>query len=95
MMDGTESRLDWVSGTSAATAGAGVLLFALFPLAIPILLLTILATLPLALPLIAVAVIATVLVVAGRAVRAAIHGFRGLESTAPTPGVARTGCPSC
>jgi hypothetical protein len=93
-MDRTVFRLDWVSGTTAAAAGVGVLLFALFPLAIPILLLTILATLPLALPLIAVAAIATILVYAGRGIRAAIHGLRRLGSATAKPGLARARCPS-
>jgi hypothetical protein len=93
-MDRTETRLDWVTGITGAATGVGVLMFALFPLAIPFLLLTILATLPLALPLIAVAAIVTILFVAGQAVRAAIHVLSRLGSAATNRGDAGRTCPS-
>lgn len=86
-MDSAGSRSDWVSGTAAATTGVAVLTFALFPLAIPIVVLTIIATLPLALPLIAIAAIAAILTGAWLGIRAAGRGIRGLGRGAGRPRV--------
>ncbi|MGH2985550.1 MAG: hypothetical protein ACRDLO_02545 [Solirubrobacterales bacterium] len=77
-MDSAGSRSDWVFGTAAAATGVGILTFALFPLAIPIVVLTIVATLPFALPLIAVAAIAAILIGAWLGIRAAGRGIRRL-----------------
>jgi hypothetical protein len=60
-MDSAGSRDDWVSGTAAAATGLGVLTFALFPLALPIVALTIVATLPLAVPLVVPAAVGAIL----------------------------------
>src|SRR5688572_3712 len=54
-MDSPSSRSEMVIGIGAAATGLGVLIFALFPLALPIVILTIVATLPLALPLVGLA----------------------------------------
>jgi hypothetical protein len=88
-MDSAGSRPDWVSGTAAAGTGVGILTFALFPLAIPIVVLTIVATLPLALPLIAVAAIAVILAGAWLGIRAAGRGIRRLGRGPGRPGVTR------
>ncbi len=50
-MNFADSHSDWILGAGAAAAGAGLLTFVLFPLAIPMLLLTIVAVLPFVLPL--------------------------------------------
>ena len=49
------STADLVDGTLAATAGVGVVTLALFPLAIPILALTVVALIPLLIPLLLIA----------------------------------------
>jgi hypothetical protein len=86
-MDSAGSRSDWVSGTAAAVAGLGMVTLALFPLALPILALTIVATLPLAVPLIAIAAIAAILTVAALAIRAAGRGIRRLGRGRDRPDV--------
>ena len=48
-MNSTDSRSDLISGVATAVAGIGIVMVALFPLAIPILALTIVAVLPLVL----------------------------------------------
>lgn len=45
--DATETRMETVAGIAAALTSGGVILFALAPLALPILILTLVATLPL------------------------------------------------
>jgi hypothetical protein len=60
-MDSTDTRSEWVNGTAAAGTGLAVLTFALFPLAIPFVILTIVALLPLAAPLVVVAAVGTIL----------------------------------
>ena len=55
------TRLEAIEEVSKWGVGLGVLTFALFPLAVPILLLTAVALLPLALPLVALALIGAVL----------------------------------
>jgi hypothetical protein len=97
-MDSAGSRFDWVFGTAAAATGLGVLTFALFPLAIPIVVLTIVATLPFALPLIAFGAVAAILTGTLLGIRAAGRGIRRLRRppggadaapTAPTQTAAR------
>jgi hypothetical protein len=77
-MGSTGSRSDWVFGIAGLATGAGVLAMALFPLAIPIVLLTVVAALPLALPLIALAAIAAALTGAWLGIRAAGRGISRL-----------------
>jgi hypothetical protein len=77
-MGSTGSLSDWFSGIAGATTGLGILTFAFAPLAIPIVLLTVVAALPLALPLIAIAAIAAILTGTWRAIRAAARGIRRL-----------------
>ena len=88
-MGSTGSGSDWVSGTAAAATGAGILTMALFPLAIPMVVLTIVAVLPFALPFIAVAAIAAILRGAWLGVRAAARGIRRLVRGPGRPGVPR------
>ena len=77
-MDSTGSRSDWVIGGAAVATGLGVLMFALFPLALPIVILTIVATLPLALPLVGLTVVVAVLVGTWFGIRSAGRGIRRL-----------------
>ena len=77
-MDSPSSRSELVIGIGAAATGLGVLIFALFPLALPIVILTIVATLPLALPLVGLAAVALVLAGAWFGIRSARQGARRL-----------------
>jgi hypothetical protein len=86
-MDSAGSRNDWITGIGAVGAGLGMLAFALFPLAIPIVVLTIVALLPLALPLVAVALIAAILTGVWLAIRAVGRGIRRLGRTSRHKGV--------
>ena len=52
-----DTRSDWVLGIAGLGVGIGVLMMGLFPLAIPIVVLTIAAILPLAIPVIALGVL--------------------------------------
>ena len=70
-MDSADSRSDWFSGVAGAAAGMGILTFVLFPLAIPMVLLTIVAALPFVLPLFALAAIVLILAGAWFGIRAA------------------------
>ena len=88
-MDSAGSRSDWVSGTAAVATGLGVLTFAL-PLALPFLILTIVATLPLALPLVAVAAVAAILTGTWLGIRAAGRGIRRLRRPPGRAGAAPT-----
>jgi hypothetical protein len=74
---------DWFSGAAAAATGMGVLTFTLFPLAIPLLLLTLVAVLPFVLPLVVLAGIAAILAGAWRGIRAAGRAIRQLGSARP------------
>jgi hypothetical protein len=56
-MNTAGSRSEWMSGGGAVGASLGMLTFAFFPLAIPIVVLTVVALLPLALPLAIVAIL--------------------------------------
>jgi hypothetical protein len=86
-MDSHGSRTDWVTGMGAVGAGLGMLMFALFPLAIPILVLTAVALLPLAVPLIAVGLVAAVLTGLWLTIRAAGRGIRRVGRAAGPTGV--------
>jgi hypothetical protein len=88
-MGSTDFHSDWVSEVTAVAAGGGILTFALFPLAVPMLLLTIAAALPLALPLIAAAALGAVLKGAWLGVRAAGRGIRRLAHGPGHPDVTR------
>ena len=82
-MDSLSSRSDWVVGIGAVATGLGVLLFALFPLALPIVILTIAATLPLALPLVGLAATAAIFAGMWLGIRSAGRGIRRRESARP------------
>jgi hypothetical protein len=86
-MDSTGSRNDWITGIGAVGAGLGMLAFALFPLAIPFVVLTIVALLPLALPLVAVGLIATILAGLWLAIRTVGRGIRRLGRSSGHKGV--------
>jgi hypothetical protein len=53
----THPAIEVVSGASVALVGLGALSFALIPLALPILILTVVATIPLLLPVVALALL--------------------------------------
>jgi hypothetical protein len=76
-MSTTESAMTTVSGIAAAVVGVGTLLLVLFPISIPILILTAVAVAPLALlglvPILAVGIVAAAMI----GVRAATRGMRG------------------
>jgi hypothetical protein len=78
-MTSAGSHTDWFSGTAAAATGFGVLTFAFFPFALPLLILTIAAALPLVLPLLVVAAVAMILKGTRLGIRAAGRGIRGLQ----------------
>jgi hypothetical protein len=88
-MGSTGSGSEWFSGTAAAATGMGILTMALFPFAIPIVLLTIAATLPFVLPLIVVAAVAAILTGAWLGIRAAGRGIRRLVRGRRRPGIPR------
>ncbi len=60
-VEGSSSRLELVDEVSKWGVGGGILLTALAPLALPILILTIVALLPLAVPVIALALVGGVI----------------------------------
>ena len=74
-MNFADSHSDWLAGAGGAAAGVGILTFALFPFAVPMLLLTIVAALPFVLPLLALAVIALILAATWLGIRAAGRGI--------------------
>jgi hypothetical protein len=86
-MDSDGSDSDRVSGIAGLATGVGMLMLVLFPLAIPFVSLTIVATLPLALPLIAIAAIAAVPTGAWLGIRAAGRGIRRLARSPGRPRV--------
>ncbi len=81
-MNSADSHPDLVSGAAAAATGFGVVTFAFFPFALPLLILTVAATLPLVLPLVVVAAVAAIITGAWRGIRAAGRGTRRLWATA-------------
>ena len=89
-MDSAGSRSDLVSGIAGVAMALGALTFALFPLAIPILILTIVATLPLALPLIVFGALAAILTATWLGIRAAGRGVRRLRRSPGRAGGAPT-----
>jgi hypothetical protein len=60
---------DMAQGAIAASVGGGILTMALFPLAIPLLVLTVVATLPLLVPLLAAGLVVAVVAVPIRLMR--------------------------
>ena len=70
-MNSADSRSDLISGVATAVAGMGIVMVALFPLAIPILALTIVAVLPLVLVMAPVAAVVAILILVWRGIRAA------------------------
>ena len=78
-MDSDSSRSDWIFGITGVATGIGVLTFALFPLALPIVILTIVATLPLLLPVVVLGAAAAILTGMWFAIRGAGRGFRRLR----------------
>jgi hypothetical protein len=78
-MDSDDSRSDWIFGITGVATGIGVLTFALFPLALPIVILTIVATLPLLLPVVVLGAGAAILAGIWLAIRAAGRGARRLR----------------
>ena len=96
-MSSTGSRSDWVYGAAATATGAGILMFTLFPLAIPLVALTVVTMLLVALPLIALVAVAAVLIgtwlvirAAGRAVQR-LHRSRGPRRRVQAPVRGRPG----
>jgi hypothetical protein len=77
-MESDNSRSDWIFGITGVATGIGVLTFALFPLALPIVILTIVWTLPLLAPLIVLGAAAAILAGAWLAIRTAGRGVRRL-----------------
>jgi hypothetical protein len=79
--------IDFVDELSGWNVGAGVIVMALFPLALPLIALTAFALLPLLLPLLAVALVAAVVavpvLVLRRLWRSTIGGIRQLGSADP------------
>ena len=63
------SSIETVAGASVALVGAGAVTFALAPLALPILILTVIAGIPLLLPVLALGLLAAVVVVPIRLAR--------------------------
>jgi hypothetical protein len=88
-MNSTDSYPELFSGIAAVAAGGGILTFVLFPLAVPMLLLTIAAALPLVLPVIAVALVGAILKGAWVGIRAAGRGIRRLTHRPGHPAVTR------
>ena len=80
-MNSTGTRSDWASGAAGAMTGFGILTFALFPFALPLLILTIAAALPFILPLVAFAVLAAILRGTWLGIRAAGRGIRRLPAS--------------
>src|SRR5829696_10574572 len=83
-MNTQSKRAEVVDEVSKWGVGLGVVLVALFPLSIPILLLTAVALLPLAVPLIAVAILAVPIVLGRRLVARLIAWNARRRSAAPT-----------
>jgi hypothetical protein len=77
-MESENSRSDWIFGVTGVATGIGVLTFALFPLALPIVILTIVWTLPLLAPLVVLGAAAAILAGAWLAIRGAGRGVRRL-----------------
>jgi hypothetical protein len=87
------TRSDWASGAAGAMMGLGILTFALFPFALPLLILTFAAALPFILPLVAVAMLAAILRGVWLGIRAAGRGMRRLPAASTRqPGLQPVGC---
>ena len=80
----TEAAATWTTGVAGVLTATGVLLFALFPLAIPFLLLTAVFTAPLLLPALVVAIPVGLVALVVLAVRAVATRRRGRLVAATT-----------
>jgi hypothetical protein len=65
----TQPSTDLISGASVALVGAGALTFALFPLAVPLLILTGVALVPFLIPVVAIGILAAAIVLPIRVAR--------------------------
>jgi hypothetical protein len=74
------SRAEIVDEVSKWTVGTGIVAVALFPLALPILILTLVAVLPLVVPLLAVALVAGAVVLPVMLLRKLGHSVIGIRS---------------
>jgi NADH:ubiquinone oxidoreductase subunit 6 (subunit J) len=82
----TEAAATWATGIAGVLTATGVLMFALFPLAIPFLLLTAVFTAPLLLPVLVVAIpvgFVALVVLVVRAVATRRRGARPAPRTRP------------
>jgi hypothetical protein len=80
--------IDVVEGASAVLVGGGILTFALFPLALPLIALTVVATLPLVLIAVAVGLLAAILaapILLLRGLRNAVRDERRRRRARPVP----------
>jgi hypothetical protein len=91
----THSRAEVVDEVSKWAVGLGIVVVALFPLSIPILILTLAALVPLAVPLLALGVLAVPVLLARRLVRRLRRGGRPgprpEKRSGPLPGAAPIG----
>jgi hypothetical protein len=78
-MGSSTDQVETLNGIAAAGTGVGVLAFALFPLALPFVILTVVFTLPLALPLILLAGGGAILAGAWVVLRGLVRGIRRLH----------------
>jgi hypothetical protein len=78
-----------VEGASAVLVGTGIVTLALFPLAIPILLVTLVFTAPLLLVLVPVALVGAIIASLGLAARATVRWRKRVQSPARTRDDAR------
>jgi hypothetical protein len=74
------SRAEVVDEVSKWTVGSGIILVALFPLSLPILILTLVAVLPLVVPLLAVGLVAGAVALPVMLVRKLGHSVTGIRS---------------
>jgi Flp pilus assembly protein TadB len=81
----TPSTAEIVDEVSKWTVGLGIVTFALFPLALPILILTVVAALPLLVPVLAVGVLVAVVVLPIRLVRSLRRRAARARPTAQLP----------
>jgi hypothetical protein len=84
-MDSAPSWLDILDSIAALATTLGLLTFVLFPLALPIVILTIAATLPLLLPIVVLGALAAMLWGVRLGMRAVGRGLRRLRSPRRAP----------
>jgi hypothetical protein len=98
MSNESTAHMEVVSGASAALVGLGIVTVSLFPLALPILILTVAATIPLLVPVAAIGLILAVLalpILLVQRLRRHVPGSRRAErrrsrpTAGPTPRVER------